>query len=275
MTTAFSRLLAFPFALALILILTAGGLDFTGIRTILVLISIICLTLIYVFSEQINAWWWKKKMPPLDRVLRSWIAQHSPFYNMLSQKAKSTFERRISTFNLIKNFTLKVERDYQLEEDVKTIISHEFNRVVIHREDFLYEGFDHIVVYNHPFGSPDVQTLHTLELNREDKVIILSKEQLINGFIDPQTYVNVSLLAAVMAFVAIHPRLSYPEVSQLNLMDIAEAHGIELKAVTQALGVDWINRLDLLIFCYFQFPNRTESFDPARYEQLEQIFGNI
>ena len=85
-------------------------------------------------------------MPALERPLKSWIARYSKFYNTLDDETRKTFETRISTFNKVKNFTLKVERDYQLEEDVKTIISHEFMRLTLNRSEYLYTGFEHIVV---------------------------------------------------------------------------------------------------------------------------------
>lgn len=272
MTNVFSRLLAFPFAIALIITFTLGGFDFTGPKTIIVLVCVTALMLIYIFNEQLNKWWWKRNLPSLERPLKSWIAKYSNFYNTLDDITKETFEKRISTFNKIKNFTLKAERDYQLEEDVKTIIAHEFSRLTLHRSHYLYEGYDHIVVYNHPFGSPSIDTLHTLEVQQEDNVVILSKEQLINGFLNPETYVNIGLLSAIMVFVQLNPRLAYPEVASMKAEDIAAAHGVQLSVIKAATGVEWINRLDLLIFCYFMYPDRTESFSPERFEQLEKLF---
>lgn len=274
MTNSFARILALPFALILIFVFTTGGLDFSGPKTYLVLISLTALALIYVFNGSINKWWWKRRMPNLDRTLTLWIQRYSKYYQTLSLAEKEQFEKRIAVFNLVKNFTLKVGREFQLEEDVKTIISHEFMRITMAKGDFLYSGMDHFIVYNHAFGSPDIQKLHTIEINREDGVIILSKEQLINGFLQPHSYVNSALLAAVMSFIHIHPRLDYPDVMSLELEDIAEAHQINLDTIKMALGLDWINRLDLLIFCYWMYPDRTASFNKEIHDQLASIFRN-
>ena len=102
--------------------------------------------------------------------------------------------------------------------------------------------------------------------------MILSKEQLVNGFLQPTGFVNVGMLSAVMAFIKMHPRLNYPEVSSLDAQDIADAHGINLSVIYTALGEARMNNLDLLIFCYILHPHRTESFDPERYKRLEDIF---
>ncbi len=275
MTHSLSRLIAFPFAIILIFAFSYGGFDFTGPKTIAVLFSLIALTLIYVFNAQINIWWWKRRPPPLDKALRSWVARYSKFYAPLNNEEKEIFETRVSAFNHIKNFTLKVEREYQLEEDVKTIISHEFIRITLGLDEYLYDGIDHFVVYNHAFGSPEIPALHTMELYWEDKVVILSKEQLINGFFQPELYVNTALFMAVKSFIMLYPRLSYPEVVSLTPGDIADAHGIVLEVIIAALGVSWVNRLDLLVFCYWLYPDRTASFDPDRYEQLAQIFNRF
>ena len=168
---------------------------------------------------------------------------------------------------------MKAERNYELEEDIKTIIAHEYIRVTLSFEDFFFEGFDQFVVYNHAFGSPQIRNLHTCEIYPPEKVVILSKEQLINGFFHPEQYVNIALLTAVMAFILLYPRLDYPEVSDLDPEDITKAHGVDLEVIKSALGVKWINRLDLLVFCYWIYPEKTATFDPQGYQQLERIFN--
>ena len=273
MTNAFSRLLAFPFAIALIIAFSTGGFDFSGPKTIVVMICLIALMLIYVFNRQLDIWWWKRRPPTLDRPLKTWMAAHSKYYQELDDETRDKFEKRLATFINVKNFTLKAERDYQLEEDVKAILAHEYIRLALHRDDFLFKDIEQFVLYNHPFGTPDKQYLHTIEVNNEEGVVILSKEQLVNGFLQPTGFVNVGMLSAVMAFIKMHPRLNYPEVSSLDAQDIADAHGINLSVIYTALGEARMNNLDLLTFCYILHPHRTESFDPERYKRLEDIFG--
>jgi len=272
MTKAFSRLLAFPFALILIIAFSSGGFDFSGPRTIVVMICLIALMLIYVFNRQLDIWWWRRNPPTLDRPLKTWLAAHSRYYQNLNDDTREEFERRVAAFINIKNFTLKAERDYQLEEDVKTIIAHEFIRLTLDQDDYLFDDIEQFVIYNHPFGTPDKQFLHTIEVNMDHGVVILSKEQLVNGFLRPDDFVNVSLLSAVMTFISRYPRLAYPEVSSLSAEDLSAAHDINLSVIYKALGEIRLNTLDLLIFCYLLHPNRTESFDPDRFEQLESIF---
>ena len=272
MTDSLSRLLALPFALIIILVFTYGDLASFGLSTVLVLISLIALALAYVFNKQIDIWWYKRKPPKLDKPLVAWISIYSNFYKGLSDLQKRNFQDRIATFNQIKNFTLKGKRDYQLEEDIKTIISHEMARVTFGRPKDLLEEMDNIIVYNHPFATPNVQSLHALELYPQDGVIVYSKEQLVNGFLNPKVHLNISLLAAVMTFIQLNPRLAYPSVTNLEVDEIYNRFELKQETFFQMLGVDWLNKLDLLCFCYFSFPDRMREYFPEEFDDLNDIF---
>ena len=272
MTDSLSRLSALPFILVLIYCFTQGGLDSFGIETILVLVSLIALMLIYVFNKQINEWWWKRRPLTLDKPLISWLSRFSPYYNTLNETQQLAFQSSIARFMKLKNFTLKGKRDYQVEEDIKLIVAHEFARVFHLREEMMNESYHQVVIYNHAFGSPAIQELHTLELYREDEVLILSKEQLVQGFLDPKQYVNVALLAAVMIFIELNPRLHYPDTSSLTIEGIAESFHINTEAIYQALGVTYINKLDLLLFCYFLTSSSGTNVSHDSFEGVSNIF---
>ena len=274
MTQSLARILAFPFAIILIFAFTYSEFDFAGPMTLVVLGCLILLALLYVFHNQIDEWWWKQRPPKLDPPVKRWMDRFSPYYRQLPEQQKIPFESTMSIFIKTKEYTLKAEKDYQLEEDIKGVIAHEFMRVGLHVPETSYPKLDHIVVYNHPFGTPNIQTLHSAELNREDGVIILSRELVVNGFIQPSTYVNISLLTAVMTFIWHHPRLDYPPVKDLSPEEIAEAHKVDLQVILQTLGVDHINKLDLLIFCFFMYPERTKEMNDEVYEKLLKLFGN-
>jgi len=274
MTQSLARILAFPFAIALIFAFTHGQFDFSGPMTSVVLGCLIALALLYVFQNQINQWWWKKKPPTLDPPVKAWMTRFSPFYNQLAEDEKKSFESSLSIFIRTKEFTLKADKDYQLEEDIKGVIAHEFIRVGLPVPEVSYTNLEYIILYNHPFGTPNIQQLHSAELNREDGVVILSKELVVNGFIKPATYVNIALLSAIMTFIWHHPRLDYPSVNGLSAEGIADAHQIDLQVILQTLGQDHINKLDLLVFCFFLYPSKTQSMDKKIYDQLMSLFSD-
>ena len=273
MTNSLSRLLGLPFALILIYCFTSGGLADFGIKTFLVLISIVALMLLYIFNRQVDIFWWKKRGLTLDAPLISWMDRFAPSYAELSDEQKENIQGRIALFMKVKNFTLKGKRDYQLEEDVKLIIAHEFMRITLAQDPFYFPDYEQFVVYNHPFATPKIETLHAVEIYDEDGVVIFSKEQLVNGFVDPNHHINVALLAAVMLFIAVHPRLQYPVVHDLEAQEIVDAHGLDLDHIHHVTALRNINNLDLMLFCFFQFPRKNAEAFPERNKQLASLFA--
>lgn len=201
MTNSLSRLLAFPFVVFIILFFTTDLITDDTIAFLLLGISIGTLVMIYIYHHQINHWWWKRKPPTLDPKIKALLNSYSSFYKSLSSFECERFDNRLAVFMKIKSFTLKRDKDYQLEEDVKAILSYGFIRLSLGRSDYLFESYDHFVVYDHPFASPNKEFLHSLEIHHEDGVIILSREQLINAFRDPSRYIDLSLMAACICFV--------------------------------------------------------------------------
>ena len=199
------------------------------------------------------------------------MTHNSAYVNTLETEQQKKFEQRISLFAKLKTFTLKGEKDYELEEDSKCLIAHEFQRLTMGREDYIYKDYDQIVVYNHPFPTPNIEVLHAAEIFSEDGVIILSREQLINGFFDP-TQINIALLLAIMTFIESNPRLQYPDVSDIDMKDLVSSHDLSIDPFKAILGVDHIKKLDLLIYCYVEYPELFEKWNKEAWRKLDGIF---
>lgn len=248
-----------------------GYYETSTTHTLAFMATIIILVLLYVFQYQINEFFWKRNPPPLDLKLRSWMTHHSNLIQQLSPENRAQFEKRISLFVKLKTFTLKAEKDYELEEDSKCLIAHEFQRLTLGREDFLYKEYDQVVVYNHPFPTPNIEVLHAAEIFSEDGVIILSREQLINGFFDP-TQINIALLLAVMTFIESNPRLEYPKVGDIDTEDLLASHNLALDPFKAILGVDHVKTLDILIYCFVEHSVMFKKWNKEVFQQLERIF---
>ena len=273
MTDSFSRLLAFPIALFLIALFTYGDFDQFSWATIGVLFGLVSLALIYVFNRNLDTWWYIRHPPRLERPLQNWLAKYSFFYKGLDQEDQLKMENRIAVLNRVKNFTLKGPRDFELEEDIKTIISHEFVRLTFRHEDYLFRNINQFIVYEHPFGSPQIDRLHSLEFYADDAVMIFSKEQLINGFLHPMKHLNIALLGAVMAFIQLNPRLDYPDVAKLDREKISESLEINLNSFIEVLGVDRINSLDMMLFIYYTLGDKLHTHYPVISGKFRKIFG--
>ena len=234
--------------------------------------SIFGLVLLYVFQEQIDKTWWSKFPPLLDDKIKAWISVYSPFYQQLSPIDQKKFEGRLSQFMKLKDYTLKVEKDYQLEEDVKALLSHEYIRISFNNKNYHFQLFGHFVLYNHPFASPDYQFLHTIEVNQEDGVVILSKEQLINGFNPDNRQFNIGLYAAAICWLAQFPRLNYPEMTVIDIGDYCEQMGYSLESITQTTGLRRISKLALSIYSYTNDRVVLQEKYPAIASRLTDIF---
>lgn len=268
-----SRRVALPFLIYVIIFFSIGGYEKSSGYSIVFMISIISLALIYVFQHQIDMTWWKRHPPLLSPKLKSWLLTFSAYFKQLDPVEQDRFERRLSLFIKDKTFTLKLSKDYEVEEDTKAVIGHEFIRLTMQQEDFMYEHYDQFIIYEHPFGSPTIRLLHSAETYYDDGVVILSREQVINGFVKPLEYVNVAMLMAVACWIRLYPRLDYPPVMDYSPEEIAEGHEILLQPIQAALGNEHVNRLDLMIYCFMLYPDRLRVFDASAFDRLMAIFG--
>lgn len=230
MSSSPSRLIAFPFVLFLILFFTTGIIENDRLAFAFLAISIIAMVLIYVFHHQINQIIWNRIPPKLDAKTRAWLLKSSRLYNSLSAVELQRIDYRLSLFMRTKNFVAKREKEYSLEEDVKAMVSLGFVVLTRGRIKYLFENYDQIVVYDHPFASPEKQFLHALELHHEDGVIIFSREQLLLGFYQSEKFLDLSVLAASIAFVYINSDYfnSFCSENEFNIDEAFKEQYLEL-----------------------------------------------
>lgn len=264
--------LVLPFVTYIVIYFAISGHEKSSIYTYFFIASVIGIALVYVFQHQINFFWWKKYPPRLDHKLQGWLRNVSPYYASLSKEERQSFEDKVTLFMKDKTFLLKREKDEALEEDTQLIIAHEFVRLSQHTSDRLYKHYGQFVVYEHPFGSPQIQELHTAEMYYEDGVVIFSREYLINGFVDP-AFVNIAMLMAASCFISEHPQLLYPDVSSMEKQDIIDNLGLNLEPFEKALGKDQIRKLSLLIYGYALHHRELKESMPRAYERLDSLFG--
>lgn len=268
-----SRALALPFVLLIIYYFSYAQFQSDSADGWILIPSVIILMLLYVFSDQINKWWWAYKAPPLDPRIQSWIEVYSPIYGDLSSSAQKDFADRLSIFMHTKEFTLKGKKDFQLEEDMKAMIAHEFIRLTLYRQEgHMFPSLKHVVLYNHPFATPKKEFLHSFEYDRTDEVLILAREQMINGFNRGLNYYNILLHAAISVFINQYPRLDYPDVSDLDTDEFLSTFEIERSGIESALGITVSSKLPLLIYCHLEYPDQMKSFYPIKYRKLNNIF---
>jgi len=267
-----SRLLALPFILLIIYYFTYGQFQSEYYDELILIPSIVIIVLLYVFNEQINKWWWKVRPLSLEPRIQSWIETYSTFYQGLEDSQKKRAERQISKLMLIKEFTLKSKKDYQLEEDMKTIIAHEMFRLTSGLDNYIYPSCEHIVMYNHSFATPDYEFLHSIEFNREDGVLILARDATINGFNIGLDHFNVAMYGAIIMFIHENPRLDYPVTKDIDALTICDQLGLNLESIEAHVGQGLISPLALIIYVYIEFPAKLEENYSNNHSRLSVLF---
>lgn len=224
-----ANVLAFPLIIVFVIILYLSG-DYTyqGISVWMIPLAIV-VAIIYVMKPQIDFWWHSKNPTKLDQPIIDWLNKYSSFYQNLAEGDKNKFEDRLSIFVRSKSFEMMVGPEKQeMPEDLKAIIAHCAIQVSFGDENFLFEPFDHYILYQHPFPSPDHPYIHSYEINREDGVILWSLEQLIPGLLDQNEY-NIGIHGFVEA-----KNIDY-------LPDSKDLTPQELKKIQMTLGLRDIN----------------------------------
>lgn len=239
--------------------------------------AILLLTLLYIFNREIDRWWWRRHAPALDEQIGTWLSAHSPFLRSLDGELRKRFIDRLSIFMRIKDFTLKMERDYQLQEEFKAMVAHEYIRLTLHREQYQFRKFENFVIYNHPFGSPLVQELHCVEVNEVDGVVILSRPQLTEGFDPTQGRFNIALYAAILSFIDLHGDEAYPDVSAVDVSHlISDMFGWQMEYLHAHLGsVVTPSALAMLMYCYIMNPEKASALYPDQCERIHNILYHV
>ena len=268
-----SRLIALPFVLLVVYYFAYGQFQSEYLDEIILIPSMIILVLLYVFNEQINKWWWTVRPLTLEPRVKSWIETYSPFYTALDGDEKPKAESQISKLMLTKEYTLKGKKDFQLEEDMKALIAHEMYRLTYgYDSSYSYPSCEHVVMYNHPFATPDYQFLHSFEFNREDGVLILARDAAVNGYNAGLDHFNIVLFGVITVFVHENPRLSYPSTTELSSEIICEQLDISHDSIKGHIGEMAISSLALLIYCSVEYPDKMKTSYQEEYETIRELF---
>lgn len=268
----FASILGLPFALAFAIIMYFTFTTHDSNLSYWLIPPFLILAVIWVFSPQINWWWWKRNTPPLDTPIVKWLEQFSPFYNSLSEQSKKNFEKRMSLFILSKEFGSIGEEKRDLPDDLKGIITHNAILLTFGQTNFLFDKFERIVVYKHPFPTPGKQYLHTVETETEDGTIIFSLEHLIPGMLRKGELYNIGLHGFIDAFLHENPKLAYPDISNLKWDDLAKVSGFTHETLLATTGLKDLNILTVLINHYVTFYDQLKTQLPEKAQKLNAVF---
>ena len=233
-------------------------------------IPAIMLALFYLFSPQIDYWWFDKNPIALDPQIITLLKTTNPIYDTLDDARKKKFDKRIFLYVEGMQFMSKGhERDVEVVFDVKNMIAQVPVTMTINQKDFLLDKFEHIILYKHAFPSPKHKFLHTAETDAEDGVIIISFEHAEHAFLSPTQFYNVAYHAYAEAYVKSYPSKNYPVLKDDIWLDVEQITGFTKQQILSTLGFEKVDVLYVLITIYFthrdnmlhQLPDLCTKFD--------------
>lgn len=161
-------------------------------------VSLIIMTLAYVFQYQIDQLMIRGIPQKLDPAMRQMLLNTAPHFKRMTDLQRQLIEDRMKRWVQKKDFINKNEKD--APEDVKYILAYDAILLTIHQEEYLYDGLDRIVFYHHPFLTPShMDDAHILEVEPVDGTIIISVPHLLRGHFEKGFY-NLGLHAVAQAY---------------------------------------------------------------------------
>jgi hypothetical protein len=206
----FANLLAAPFvflALAFLYIAWDVDSDYAVWIAPFVLIS----ALIYTFSPQINWWWYSQRPPALRPGILALLERHCGFYRRLDEVGQKRFRDRVALFVMGTDWQPMGWPEETLPPDVQAVLAAQAVSLTFHRERFLFDKFEKVIVFPRPFSTPAYPYDHASELFEGDGCLLFSAEQVMQAFLQPTQWYNVGLHEYAHALVRSHPKADWPQ----------------------------------------------------------------
>lgn len=162
---------------------------------------LIGVAIIYTFKPQIDWWYFSRNTPDLETPIVELFKQQLPdYYQKKSIDQQLKFRQKTFMCQLGVDWKMQEKELKEAPEDISSLIASQFARVLPNQDDYLLGKFEKVILYRHPFPSPNYPKLwHSSELFAEDGVILLSIEQAIPGIVNPKQHFNLALYEIVRA----------------------------------------------------------------------------
>lgn len=265
-----SRRLYIPFALWLGIVLYLTFVEERSGVMVWMIPPALALMLIYTFSPQLD-WWWMKKYPPqADPVLKHLLEKINPWYRTLPSTGKTTFETKVLMYVEGRDFST-IQGQEQPKEDEKCLIACAAVHMTYFMEDFLIEPYEKIIFYQHPFPSPNHPFLHICESDTEDSVLIFALEQVWQGWLKPQKFINPVYyeLARVLRL-----QLSWTEpIWPIDFWErVTAISTLNKEGISKYLGFAEPDLFGVASALFFTHSERMRMISPNIYEQLNKLY---
>ncbi|MFN0015466.1 MAG: zinc-dependent peptidase [Saprospiraceae bacterium] len=271
MRQSFANLLAAPFVGGALFYLYLAWKDSDHAPKIVPFVLIAAL--IWVFTPQINWWWYSRNPPALPDGLRALLERGSFFYHRLDAAGQKRFRDRTALFMMGTEWMPMGWPDEAVPPDIQLALSVQAVSLTLKRPKLLFDNFEKVIVYPLPFPSPEHDVVHASELYQQDGCLLFSAEQLMPAFLQPGTLYNIGLHEYAKAFVLTYPKEIYPDLSGENTWANLEAiSNMPLTHIESVIGLPVTDPLPVAIHHYITFPERFRNLLPEAAHVLDGIF---
>lgn len=209
----------------------------------------------------------------LDPQVINFLEKKHDFYQSLNEENKKKFRDRLSLYVEARMFKGIASEQKQVPEDLKILISCHAVQMTMAHDDILIGDFDRIILYQHPFGTPNKQFLHIVETELEDGVIILMMPYLLNAIHHPDQYYNIAFHAYGEALIKQNPQWNLSELDKVDWTDIETVSKFKKDKLLLALGYDQMDLIPIIISIYFSHRAQFSEHLPEAKRSLDEIFA--
>ena len=234
---------------------------------------VIIVAVAYVLSPQIDWWWYRRNPPEVEPEAAQLLEDFFPFYHALSNLEKKRFRHRVAL--QLQATELRPNAMETVPAPIQTMMAANAVQASFGQENWLFRQFENVVVYPHPFPSPNIQRLHISELFQEDGLLIFSSEQIHNSTVAPADNFPLCLYEYSRALVCSRPKETFPPVSTEFWPAFAEIYDFPLDFLQKHTGLTLaeLDPLGAAIVCFFRKPERLKAGLPDLYQLLSNALN--
>ncbi len=246
------------------------------------ILPFIILAVSYVISPQINWWWYRRNPPELDMRIQRLLDDYFMFYKKLSPDLKKIFRQRTALYLLGNEFIRPVHPDdpdatanrKMVPEDLKAAVAATAVQLSFGKPDFMTGKFENIIIYPHPFPTPQYgDAFHTSEIYEPDGVILFASDILMAGFNSPQNYFSIGLYEFARIFKMMYPSVSYPVFGDNIWEDFEKISGKSRTVIESTVGLTHLDIWGVAVYHFFTFADRFQKQLPDLYQLISNIIN--
>ncbi len=232
---------------------------------------VMAIVTVYIFTPQIE-WWGNAKYPiRVDKVIRKMLYDKVSFYRRLTDEEQARFDKRLWLSIRHKDWTgMKLKN---IPEDIKAMVMTPAILLTFYKSSYLFEDYERIYLYKHPFPSPRYSKWHASEIHHEDGLLIFSIEQLFNAFLHPNKYYNIALHEWAGAYLHEYTLDSFVGMKWLDKEELNQIGPYDFTAIEAWLGLPVEDLRQVCIHHFIQFPSAMKQAFPDFFMKMKEAFS--